>query len=162
MDVTDAIRDGAPVILLQVPIGGPPVTLDPAGWAALQSAGVTSVVAQKGTRGEHIVARAGKRQTAAARIVWGDDPPPRIVTANGDRRDLRRVNLAAEAPQCPKPAEPEVARWTAMTDQDREAAIRSMVRAGYRRMWHAERDWLIREGRYPLAHLLPPRRQRRG
>ena len=101
MHVTGGSRDGALVVFLHVPSGGPPVTLDPAGWARLQAAGVTSVIAQKGASGEAIVARVGKQQTAAARLVWGDDPPSRIAFANWDRRDLRRANLAEWRPPPP-------------------------------------------------------------
>lgn len=95
MDIAHDTRDGQPVVLLRVPGCGPPVTLDTAGWAALDAAGVTSVVAQRGASGEAIVARTGKCQVAAARLIWGADPPARIRFANGDHRDLRRANLVS-------------------------------------------------------------------
>ena len=166
MDISHGTRDGEPVILLQVPSGGPPVTLDPAGWVTLKSAGVTSVIAQKGRSGEHIVARMGKPQTAAARIVWGADPPPRIVFANGNRRDLRRPNLLAwSAPPKPasastkeEPTEPDP--WATLTADERHAHNRAVVREGYRRDWHATRARQIRDGCYPLAHLIFPTRRR--
>ena len=166
MDISHGTRDGEPVILLQVPSGGPPVTFDTAGWDLLIAAGVTSVVAQKGPSGESIVARMGKPQTAAARIVWGDDPPPRIVFANGDRRDLRRANLlpwsaapkAATTPPKQEPLEPP--GWSSLTAEERRARIGTMVREDYRRMWHAERALQIRNGCYPLAHLIFPKRRR--
>lgn len=167
MQVVHDTCDGQPVVLLMVPSGGPPVILDPVGWAALRATGVTSVIAQKGAAGEHIVARAGKRQTAAARLAWGEGPPRRIVFANGNRRDLRRANLATDMPKPPAPprpvTDPAAVAWAALSDDERAASIRALVRAGYRRMWHAERDWLVRTAQHPLAHLLfptPPPRSR--
>lgn len=165
MDISHGTLDGEPVIFLRVPSGGPPVTLDLRGWERLTAAGVTSVIAQKGPTGESIVARTGKPQTAAARVVWGDEPPARIMFANGDRRDLRRSNLCAAPPArrersksergpLPKEAPP-------LTDEERTRARRELIRSLYRRNWHAIRDEQIRRGCYPLAHLVLPNRGRR-
>lgn len=174
MEISHGTRDGGPVVLLRVPSGGPEVTLDPTGWARLEEAGVTSVVAQAGPSGEHIVARSGKRQAAAARIVWGDDPPARITYANGDRRDLRRANLTAMARGAVKrrpsarrwqrpsagdaDAASEATGWAVLSPAEKATAIRAMLRQSYRQAWHAHRAWQVRQGSYPLAPLLSPRR----
>lgn len=140
MQSTPSVRDGCPVVLFEVPSGGPPVIFDPPGWEALLAHGVTSIVAQSG----HIVARVGKRQTAAARVVWGDSPPARIVHRNDDRRDLRRANLAdaAEGRLC-KAAEPKVPREKAARDAAAEliAAHRKRVAQMRRHLWRTHPEW---------------------
>lgn len=171
MEISYGTRDGGPVVLLQVPSGGPEVTLDPAGWARLQAAGVTSVCVK---RGGHVVARLGTRQTPAARLVFGDAPPGRITYANGDRRDLRWANLAAKGggrtkrapsnasrschPDGELAAASEATAWAKLPPLARAAAIRAMLRQCHREAWHARIAWEMHQGSYPLTPLLFPRR----